>query len=70
MSEFPSEPTPEKKPKSGFWQLVEQYMPEDREYLEDMDERDRLGYVYAQLIGMHLDPDAILAEFKHNGGWR
>jgi len=63
MSEIPQQQGPEFEQESGLWRIVDQYMPEDREFLEDMDMFDRLGYVYGTLLSMDEDPDVILAEF-------
>ncbi|HET8690317.1 MAG TPA: hypothetical protein VFL81_02680 [Candidatus Saccharimonadales bacterium] len=42
--------------------LVENYFPEDAEFLGEMDFDDRLGAVYGQLLELGEDPDAVLTE--------
>ncbi|HRJ06619.1 MAG TPA: hypothetical protein PK096_02990 [Candidatus Saccharibacteria bacterium] len=63
MSEFPSSSTPEFEREKALRQVIEQYLPEDAEFLADMDEEDQLGYIYGQLLEMGEDPDVILQEF-------
>ena len=63
MSEVLSQPNPEFDREEALRQLIEQYLPEDVEFLEDMDEEDTPGYVYGQLLEMGEDPDEILQKF-------
>ena len=63
MNEFLSQPNPELERETALRQLIEQYLPEDVEFLADMDEEDKLGYIYGQLLEMGENPDEILREF-------
>ena len=63
MSEFLSQPNPEFERETALRRLIEQYLPEDVEFLGDMDDEDKLGYVYGQLLEQGEDPDEILREF-------
>ncbi len=63
MSEFLLPSNPELERETALRQVIEQYLPEDAEFLADMDEEDKLGYMYGQLLEMGEDPDEILHEF-------
>ena len=63
MSEFISQPNPELERGTALLRVTEQYFPEDVEFLADMDEGDKLGYIYGQLLEMGKDPDEILQGF-------
>ncbi len=57
----PSDPELERA--RAFASVVEQYLPEDKEFILDMDEEEALGYVYGMLLEMGEDPDVVLREF-------
>lgn len=63
MGEIPSQPNPEEMLRRALDRLIETYLPDDKEFLEDMDEPDQLGYIYGRLLEGNEDPDEILAEF-------
>ena len=63
MNEFISQPNPELERGMALLRVTEQYFPEDVEFLADMDEGDKLGYIYGQLLEMGKDPDEILQGF-------
>ncbi len=54
---------PERERAQAFVNVVEQYLPDDKEFILDMDEEEALGYVYGMLIEMGEDPDVVLREF-------
>lgn len=43
--------------------VIEQYLPDDTEFLADMDEEEKLSYIYGQSLEMGEDPDEVLHEF-------
>lgn len=63
MNELLPQSNPNLERESALWQLIEQYLPEDIEFLTDMDEEDKLGYIYGQLLEMGENPDEILHKF-------
>lgn len=63
MSEFISRSNPELEREAALLRVIEQYFPEDTDFLADMDEEDKLGYIYGQLLEAGQDPDEILQEF-------
>ncbi len=63
MSEFMSRSNPELEREAALLRFIEQYFPEDTDFLADMDEEDKLGYIYGQLLEAGQDPDEILQEF-------
>jgi hypothetical protein len=40
--------------------VIGEYLPDDAEFLAELDKEDRLGAVYGLLIENGLDPDEIL----------
>jgi hypothetical protein len=42
--------------------VIEQYLGDEKEFLEGFDGEDRLGAVYGMLIELGEDPDIILVE--------
>ncbi|HET7629741.1 MAG TPA: hypothetical protein VFK03_00035 [Candidatus Saccharimonadales bacterium] len=42
--------------------VVDNYFPEDAEFLGEMDFEDRLNTVYRQLLELGEDPEVVLAE--------
>ena len=44
-------------------QLIDQYAPEDKDFIADMDEEETIGYLYGLLLGMGEDPDVVLKDF-------
>lgn len=63
MNEHLSQQNPEFERQAALQQLIEQYLPEDIDFLEEMDEEDKLGYIYGQLLELGEDPDEVLHEF-------
>lgn len=43
--------------------IIEQYIPEDADFIAGMDEDDAIGYVYGMLLEAGEDPDTILKDF-------
>ena len=63
MSEF--EPTldhPEANRYEALAGVIEQYCPEDKEFIIQMDFEEALGYVYGMLLEAGEDPDVVLAD--------
>lgn len=63
MGEFLPPSNPEQEREMGLARLVEQYFPEDAEFVVDMDFDDALGFVYGQLLEQGEDPDEVLHDF-------
>ena len=63
MNEFSPQSNPESERHIALQRIIERFVPEDAEFLSDMDEEDQLGYIYGQLLEMGEDPDATLYEF-------
>lgn len=54
---------PELEAQRGLAKLIEQYFPEDKEFIMDMDFNDALGFVYGQLLEAGEDPEILLQQF-------
>lgn len=63
MSEFMPQSNPETERQENLMQLIDRYLPDDKEFVADMDFQDALGFVYGQLLEQGEDPEAILGEF-------
>lgn len=63
MGEFLAEPGSEAERETGLRSIIEQYFPDDEEFLECMEEPDKIGYIYGSLLEQGDDPDVILQEF-------
>lgn len=63
MSEFLTQPNNEEERFLRLGQLIDQYLQDDKEFLDDMDEEDKLNYVYGALLEAGENPDMILHEF-------
>lgn len=65
MSEFQSQPNPEEATnhERRLSSLIEQYFPEDTEFVAGLSLEEAIGFVYGQLLELHEDPDEILVEF-------
>lgn len=63
MSEFPTEPNYEEERLVRLSQLVDRYLPDDRDFFFDMDEEDKLSYVFGALLEAGEDPEEILRNF-------
>lgn len=42
--------------------LIEQYFPNDKEFILGLDFEEALGFVYGQLLDVNEDPDVILMD--------
>lgn len=69
MSEFVPQPLDTEStshdnelPYVALAQVVEQYFPEDKEFVMEMDFDDALGFMYGQLLEQGEDPDEVLRE--------
>ena len=63
MNEFSPQPNPESERQAALRRIIERFVPEDAEFLDEMDEEDQLGYIYGQLLEMGENPDEILHAF-------
>lgn len=63
MSEFAPSRNPEFERETALQQVVENYFPEEVEFVADMDFEDALGVVYGQLLETGYDPDEVLHQF-------
>lgn len=64
MHEFDQSPSnPEAERAKALGQIIEQYMPDDTDFIAGMDEDEAVGYVYGMLLEMGEDPDTILKDF-------
>lgn len=63
MSEFEPIPTnPERDRLATLAAVVEEYFPEDKEFVTGLDFEEALGFVYGQLLEQGEDPDVVLVE--------
>ena len=64
MNEFEPLPSnPERDRFAALAALVEQYFPDDKEFISELDFEEALGFVYGQLLETGNDPDEVLYEF-------
>lgn len=61
--EFISSSSPEEERLPCLSRVLDAYFPEDKEFVADMDEEDKINFVYGQLLEAGEDPEAILEEF-------
>ena len=53
----------ELEPLAGLEAIIGDYFPEDEEFLTGMDDEDKLGAVYGQLLEAREDPDEIFQNY-------
>lgn len=66
MTEFRS--SPEEESRSGLELLIDNFFPEDSDFLAGLDEEDKLGAVYGQLLEIGEDPDEVFARYGITDG--
>ena len=63
MSELePTPQNPERDRLAALAEVVEQYFPDDKEFVTELDFEEALGFVYGQLLETGEDPDTVLVE--------